>query len=400
MPVNAQFVTQVLKNALHWAEEQNYAGYGKFDALNSPILYKLAGKNRYLRGGFTYAVSRSPFNIRPLLGVKKHEHPKALALFARSYFNLYTLSHDNIWLDKGLRLLNRLLDFSLNLHYSGHCWGAGHPRQNTKFYDDGNLPGAVITVEVAEAFLDAYLITGRQGYLDIASSAMLFITNDLVEIENTGELLCYSYIPNSTWKVVNANAKIAAFLARLASLVEDDELASKAWANMHWVLSRQTDDGAWFYADPPRASHVKHDNYHTGFVLSSLLQYMTTSTDERWQDSYIKGLEFYKDKLFLPNGTPKWRANRVYPLDIHGAAQGILNFALAVSRLSSAMEEAQKTFKWVTRTMLSGEGRFYYQKGALWTKRYTLMRWCQAWMSYALSVLLLVKTNLQSEGST
>jgi hypothetical protein len=40
------------------------------------------------------------------------------------------------------------------------------------------------------------------------------------------------------------------------------------------------------------------------------------------------------------------------------------------------------------RTRQPGDGRFYYRKGRYYTKRITLMRWCQAWMAYALAVWL------------
>ena len=32
---------QILHTALNWAERNNYSGYSKFDALNSPILKKI-----------------------------------------------------------------------------------------------------------------------------------------------------------------------------------------------------------------------------------------------------------------------------------------------------------------------------------------------------------------------
>lgn len=386
--MNTQTVIRVLQKSIAWADAQNYTGYGKFDALNSPLLYKLSFENYYLYAGFTYMISRIPINLRPLLGVKKHQNRKALGLFARTYFNLYKFTHDKVWLKKGEALLELLLKLSLISNFSGHCWGNGHPRQSIKFYDDGNLPGAAITVEVAEAFLDSYLINNNQEQLEIAISAAKFITNDLVKIENKKELLCYSYIPKSTWKVINANAKTAAFLARLALIINDKELVSNAYANMNWVVNCQTDYGAWYYAEPPNESHVKHDNYHTGFVLSSLLQYMDVTGDFRWKENvYYKGLKFYDRHLFLSKGEPKWRSNRLYPFDIHGAAQGILNFALASKYYPSKIEQAQNIFKWVTENMLAYEGHFYYQKGRFFTKRYTLMRWCQAWMCYALSIL-------------
>jgi hypothetical protein len=34
------------------------------------------------------------------------------------------------------------------------------------------------------------------------------------------------------------------------------------------------------------------------------------------------------------------------------------------------------------------KGYFYYQKKRFYTKRFTLMRWCNGWMSRALSQLI------------
>lgn len=381
-------VLQVCQKALAWAENQSYTGYDKSDALNSPFLYRLAANSRYLRGGFVYLFDRAPINLRPLFGVKKRQNPKSLALFARSYFNLFDCTDDKALIGKGVHLLEALLELSQIRQYSGHCWGTQYPRQSTKFFAESYIPSTVVTVEVAEAFLDAYEKTGETKYLDVANSAAEFVLHDLYVLEDGAEGLCYSYIPGSSWKVINANAKTASFFARLSTITGNESLRDKAQANMHWVVGRQTDYGAWYYADPPQASHVRHDNYHTGFILDSLINYMMVTGDKTWLEIYDSGLAFYEKELFLPNGAPKWRSDRVYPLDIHGAAQGILNFGLASFLFPEKWAVAQKITGWTLATMYSSEGRFYYQKGPFLTKRYTLMRWCQSWMCYGLSVFL------------
>lgn len=40
------------------------------------------------------------------------------------------------------------------------------------------------------------------------------------------------------------------------------------------------------------------------------------------------------------------------------------------------------------RSLHAGSGRFHYQVRRFGTKPITLMRWCQAWMAYALAVYL------------
>ena len=77
----------------------------------------------------------------------------------------------------------------------------------------------------------------------------------------------------------------------------------------------------------------------------------------------------------------------MYPLDIKGAAQGVLNFSLAWHIFPEKLTVAKRIAGWMISNMRAPEGRFYYQKGRFITKRYSLMRWCQAWSSFALSVL-------------
>lgn len=389
-------VSEICKKGLLWAKDQEYSGYSKGDALLSPLLRKVCGKNRYLQAAFYFIVSRSPVDLRSLIRVKKHLNIKALALFARTYFNLYKITSDDQWLKEGLPLLDSILKFSRTDDYSGHCWGEAYSFQHVKFCIEAYSPRIVVTVEVAQGFIDAYEITDDKKYLDIANSVAEFIANDLNAIEKNEKEICYSYIPKNNWKNINANAKIASFLARLSAKTNDQEIRQNARANMQWVVNRQTDYGAWYYTDPPGDSHIAHDNYHTGFILSSLFEYMNITGDQNWIEAYRRGLDFYEQNLFLPDGAPKWRSNRTYPLDIHGAAQGIINFALASAYVPEKLIVAQNIADWTLKNMYNPQGRFYHQKGLLWTKKITLMRWCQAWMCYALSILSKKQKNCHS----
>ena len=49
--------------------------------------------------------------------------------------------------------------------------------------------------------------------------------------------------------------------------------------------------------------------------------------------------------------------------------------------------------------MQAPDGYFVYQKGRYWTKSYTFMRWCNAWMSYALSLLSLARSRSEASRS-
>jgi uncharacterized protein YyaL (SSP411 family) len=245
----------------------------------------------------------------------------------------------------------------------------------------------VVTAEVAEAFVDLAFATGEDRYAEIARSAARFIEQDLRLLERGPGGVCFSYVPDHDWKVVNANAKTACALARVAALTDDSARRELAADNMRWVVGRQTAEGAWFYADPPDSSHVKHDGYHTGFVVSSLGEALRALGDESLLDPWRRGLAFYREHLFLAGGAPKWRSNRVYPMDVKGAALGVVAFAQAAGRIPDHLRDAERIAQWSLDHLWHPDGRFDYQQGRLLAKRITLMRWCQGWSCFAFASL-------------
>lgn len=378
---------EICIRSLQWARDSSYTGYSKFDALNSPVLRFLGSKSRFLRGGFVFALSRAPLNVRGLLGVQKKQNPKGLALFARTCFNLYKTTQDGSFRDEGLRLLDVLLGISRRKDYSGHCWGYDHPWQNIAFFIPPYEPNCVVTCAVAEAFLQAYGITGDKEHLSVCESVADFILKDLTDIGVGEGMRCCSYDLHSSWKVINVNAFAAAFLAKLYKITQNPDYLQPAEQMMRWVISQKTGYHAWYYTDPPEASRITHDNYHTGFVLDSIQEYLEVLANPQIDRDWSDGLEFYKSNLFTDDCAPKWMHDKPYPHDIHGAAQGIITFSLASVREPGHLDFARKILDWTLANLYErGRSRFYYQKGRRWTKKYTLMRWCQAWMCYAISV--------------
>ena len=111
---------------------------------------------------------------------------------------------------------------------------------------------------------------------------------------------------------------------------------------------------------------------------------MNATDDRQWEAKYRLGLDFYARKLFNADGAPRWMSDRDYPHDIHGAAQGILTFA----RHRNAFPDlAERIAAWALSNMYHPAGRFYYQQMRYYTKRFTLLRWCNGWMARALASL-------------
>lgn len=379
----------ICQTALQWAQRRQYRGYSKFDALNSPPLRMLSAKSTFLRKALVFALSRSPVNIRPLLGVQKKQNPKGLALFARCCSNLHELTSQTEYKQQADELLALLLTISQKNKFSGHCWGYEHPWQNIAFFIPPYEPNSVVTCAAAEAFLKAYRLFGRQEDLQVCTSVADFLLKDLTQIDVGPDRLCRSYDLRSDWKVINVNAFIAAYLAKLYAVIQNPEYKETAEKTMRWVIDCRTADCAWYYTEPPEASRITIDNYHTGFVLDSIQEYLEVFENSEYEAVWQKGLAYYQQNLFTERGAPKWMYDRTFPHDIHGAAQGIITFSKASAKQPDLIEQAEKILNWTLENLYyPSQSRFYYQKTKRLTKRFTLMRWSQAWMCYAISEFL------------
>jgi hypothetical protein len=174
--------------------------------------------------------------------------------------------------------------------------------------------------------------------------------------------------------------------------MKDENLGREARKLVNFVVDKQTDYGAWYYTHPAGDHPRKHDNYHTGYIVDAILDYMDHSGDKSFMPQYLKGVEYYRDNLFLPDGAPKWANDKVYPFDVHGSAQGIISFVKASRFDKSYIDLAEKIAGWAIDTMQNKEkGFFYYQKTSWFRKPYTLMRWSCGWMSRGLSELVNLK---------
>lgn len=375
------------RRALAYTEMNDYQGYSKYDALSSPLLSGLSLGNKYLRLVYTQAVMRAPVNLRPLLLVPKEKNPKGIGLFAHAYCNLYELAQNPADREQAQYCLDWLLEHPSPGDYAGPCWGYNFAWQTPGFYVPRHAPNMVVSAVVGQAFVRAFEVFGKQRYLDTARGVIEFIRHDLHALQDENGLRYYSYTPFDDWRVINVSAFAAALMSRVYEHTGESGLIEEAHELTHFVVDKQTDYGAWYYTDPPEKSPLTHDNYHTGYILDAVLQYIQTSGDEQWLSSYKRGLEFYAQKLFLNDGTPKFLYDRTYPIDIHGAAQGIISFSWAAQLDPRYREKAIQIARWADKNMQADDGHFYYQRTRFFTKRFSLMRWAQGWMCLALSML-------------
>jgi len=391
-------IRRSLEAVLAYAEREEFRGYGKHDALNSPFLKALTFNRKWPRIMAIQAVMRAPVNLRPWLGVRRYRNPKGIALFARALLRLSRLTGEGGHRETARSLLDWLAQNPAQ-GYSGPGWGYLWDWQDLGFFAPFGSPNCVVTAFVGQALLDGCLALEEERYLRLARGAVEFILRDLKVLYEDEDKKCLAYVPGAgvTMRVMDVSALAGAFLARVDRLTGQRELAGEARRLLGYVVDKQTPEGGWYYTDPPEDSPLKIDNYHTGFILEALLDYELATGDRSFRGAYERGLRFYAGRLFLPDGAPRWMSHRTLPLDIHGAATGIGTLARAsVHHDRAYLEPARRVAGWAVERMQAPEGCFYYQMTKRRIKRFTLMRWCNAWMAHGLSSLLEAEASLEA----
>lgn len=380
---------ELLGKTLQYARERDYTGWDYADGMSSRVLRGLPFENKWLNLVVQESIKRAPVNVRPYLLVEQRRNYKGIALFTMANLTAHRLglgAGSGADYEAEARDLAEWLVAERTPGYAGFC---GASRHEIQYFDKKGLPSwpdMVSTSYAVRALLaahDAGLDTGETDYSKTVRSVSKFIDEDL-EYEEIPEGARMKYVP--TWSsehyTLNAVALGGITLLELAARFKGD-YRERGEKLLDYVVSRQQPEGGWMYRDPPSASHLSMDNHHNGFIIESLLRHAELTGSDRYSDILDEALPFYRDELFEPNGAPNWDESRAYPRDIHGAAQGIIVFSRA-----GDFYTAERIIEWVLGALYVGDGRFYFRRERFYTKRITLMRWCEAWMAYALATYL------------
>jgi hypothetical protein len=378
-----------------WIEREEFRGWDPFDALNSPLLKRLTFGNRRLGQVWVQLLKHSPLNVRPLLGVPKGYNPKGMGLFLATYWRKYRLSGDPAHLARA-RFFADWLQAHATPGYHGACWGYNFDWPNRGFFAPAGTPTIVGTSFIALAFLDltgpgaGRVVPGGEGEvvpgaLDVARSACEFLLHDLNQLRPAPGELCFSYTPLDRRWVHNAGLLGACVLGEVAARTGETRLAEHALAAARYTARRQRADGAWLYGEG--ASDGWIDNFHTAFVLVALQRLAACLMNDEFGVTIEKGYRYWKESFFLLDGTPKYYAGEVYPIDAHAVAQAVLTFLAFAPNDPEARAAAERVAQWGIAHMQDRAGYFHYQIHRRYRIRIPYMRWSQAWMQRALTEL-------------
>jgi hypothetical protein len=376
-----------LSGLTSYCKSEAFKGYDPYDGLNSSLFRAIPflSKNRFARLAWIQLFKRSVINFRPVTGIKKDYNPKALGLFLSGYCNLYKKNPDPECLEMIHFFSEKILSL-VNTKYSGACWGYNFDWQAKAFFQPKNTPTVVATTFIAYALLDAYEVAHDDQLLNVARSACNFVIKDLNRTYSDKGTFAFSYSPLDKTVVFNASLLGSRLLSRVYSFTKEKELIETAGKSVAFCCDHQRNDGSWSYGT--LSHHQWIDNFHTGYNLECIADYIRFSGDTSFNSHLEKGYEYYLRTFFTGEGIAKYYNNSTYPIDIHAPAQMVIT----MSRLDRFYEQKHlidKVLYWTIDNMQSAKGFFYYQKNRFFSSRIPYMRWAQSWMFYALTEYLL-----------
>jgi len=375
-----------------WCHAHDFAGWDPYDALNSGLFQATPLKgSRVARLAWTQLFKRSPFNFRRLALVPRERNAKGLALFTLAALADYRNRATKETELEARELLDDLMAMRLK-GFSGAAWGYNFDWQSRAFFIPRNTPTIVTSAFATRALLEAAVSLDSEEHLRFARTVCDFILNDLNRSTEAKDEICFSYSPLDQTQVFNASLLSAEVLASVGKLTKEESLCDMAMRAARYVIRRQREDGSWAYG--AEDYQFWSDNFHTAFILTSLSRIIDACefAGDELEPALVRGCDFWKERFFLSNGWPKYYPDRLYPADAHAAAAAIVALVELRGRTPGAIRLAEQIAHWTLENLRDPRGFFYYQHWRFHTVRIPYMRWSEAWMLYALSRLLEVKS--------
>lgn len=380
--VNNETISKVIYEIEKYIKNEKYKGYDPFDVLNAPFFnLPVLKSNKFIRFVSQQIFRRIPFNLRPILLIKKGINPVTLGLAIQAYSYLAQLypAKKRYYLNEIEYCLNKLIELRSS-NYSGYCWGYNFDWEARYAKINAFIPTAVATGIITNSLYEYYNLFHDERIVKILDSSAKFVLNDLNRTYEE-DTFCFSYSPLDTQQVYNATMKAARLLSQAYSLTGKEQYNDEAEKTVRFVINNQRADGAWAYSKGDARTWI--DNFHTAYVLDSLDAFIKLSGKKEYTNYLQKGLKFYLDNLFTMEGLPKYYSHSFYPIDSTEVAQSIItliNF--------NELNKAKIVINFAVKELYSGKGYFYYQKYKYFTNKIPYMRWSIAWMFLALSFFI------------
>lgn len=378
-------INDTISKLVSYLEQSNFQGWEPYDIPEFKCLKSL--KLNRLRAIMTQFFRLSPFPLYSCFKAKR-AHAKAVTLFARAFLTLYELIPEPGYYDKAVHFLNWLKN---NRSLQSKNFSIGNQYQlSMKTY--GAIPGTpapLITSFAIEAFLSAYEISGHKSHLEMAESGLNYLLEELPLIKVDRDQWYFIYHPNHNQFIPNLPAVISGTLAHFYTLSKDPNLLTIIKNNFNCVIKSQQNDGSWLYH--PRSGYS--DSFHTAFILEALAKFQYYVRDDCYEAAFVKGLSFYEQTFFKPNGCPRHKKLIGFPenadslltqIDLRDCGMGLALFSFLNDQRKYPLSTAINLLNWTIDHFRSEQGYFYYQKLPLYTLKSSFLS-MQGWMLFGLS---------------
>jgi hypothetical protein len=380
-----------IENLISYISSEEFEGYDPYDTLSSWIPFGLGGK-KIQQAAIQFQV-RNPINIRPFMGIKKLRGVKACAIILQGMSIYYRVRPSQDLRDKMDWLFDWIVE-NRTEGYEGHCWGVPFPLALSDKSRQKNDPSAVLASFVAESIYEYYLSTKNEKVIEVLEGITKFITTHVPVTEDKNGI-CYSYTTKIKDVIYNANSFVAETFAKtyVLSGKKNEKLKDHAIKCIDFNIAHQKESGVWPYGIHPKTGAERNQiDFHQGFVLNSIydVSKLLGLTDQKYENSIKRGLEYYKKYQFDKDGASYWRVPKKYPIDAHNQGVGILTFAKLSEYGQEYLDFAAKIAEWTDNNLKSKKkGYYYYQKTPFYTNKISYIRWNQAWMLLGLAYLYL-----------
>ena len=361
-------------------ERVGFSGWDPYDALSSRAVRAVA-RGRMGRLIAVQGLKRSPVNLRPLLGVPRRRHTKALALLVSGRVLLEGSLGDDRSSAVAAPLARELAARAIRRD-DGVGFAYDFDVQTRWGYYRAGTPNAVVTSFAAHALLDGDALLGGSGE-DLARSTLDYASARLLRAgDRDGRY--YAYFEGSSVPIHNASLLVASVAARCVA--RDSTQGQEAELAVRYTLDRQRPDGSWPYGEHPQLGWI--DGYHTAYVLEALWRWNRETGDEEVLPALERGLRFYLDHLVDADGAARATATSRFPIDIHSASSGIRMLSLLAAFDARAFPTARRMLEWTLAHMRRRDGRFAFQRTRFYRTSIPYLRWSDAHMLLALATYL------------
>jgi rhamnogalacturonyl hydrolase YesR len=375
-----------------WVSGENYIGWDPYDGINNLWLPQIKLFNPYSQILFIQFNKYSPLNFRKFLSIKKELDTKGLALFIQAYTLMYRKTKKEEFKSKAIKLFKVLMDQSLISIWGNHCWSS-HKYPFVGVDKDKlspHFPDIIGTANALKAITSLHTLSDGKELNDIIASTRLFLKS-LCAIKKN--IIYFLYTPYSRGKIVpNASAEAIEALSFSLKICFDSEINKICKDVVKSLQELQMQDGSWKYSIYSSGRIYQQLDFHQGYMIDGLISSVPLFSPNECktiETSILKAKVFYK-KMISKEGRCYYRYPKFFPTDIHNQSQGIITF----SKLYKSFKEPEdlntslNIALWTIKNLQDRKGFFYHQKGKIITNRIPYMRWGQAWMMLALSMLL------------